>query len=170
VRSVFAVSIVLVLFLGLVMGTTTNVVALTTCSGREPSDGIGSVPLGCGCAGRAPSDFSTAPRPLTGCGGGGNNGHGSDGNGYQGHDYITDPMMGPVGTNVHISTMLSPTDSSCIVASSTSGLVTASSCSMSGGNVKAGFVVGNVPAGTYLIQISGNHYDDYTTLSFTVQS
>jgi hypothetical protein len=40
---------------------------------------------------------------------------------------------------------------------------------MVGRNVKAGFVVGNVPAGTYLIQISGSHYGDYTTLSFTVQ-
>jgi len=103
------------------------------------------------------------------CGGGGNGSH-TDGNGYQGHYYITDPMMGPVGATIHISSMLGRSDTSCSLASPTSGLVTASSCSMVGGNVKADFVVGNVPAGTYLIQISGNHYGDYATLSFTVQS
>jgi hypothetical protein len=153
-RSVFVLSIVLVLFLGLAVGTT-NVAA----------------PCGAAEAGRTAGDYSTAPAPLDGCGGGGGDpGHGSDGNGYHGGpSNSTDPITGPVGTTVRISTMLSPTDTSCTVTSSTPALVTASSCSVSGGNVKAGFVVGNVPAGTYLIQISGNHYVDYTTLSFTVQ-
>jgi hypothetical protein len=41
---------------------------------------------------------------------------------------------------------------------------------MVNGNVHAGFVVGNVPAGTYLIQITGNHYQDIATVSFTVQA
>jgi hypothetical protein len=165
-RSVFVASIVLVLFLGLAVGTTTNVAA-TPCGAGRASSGYGPAPSGCGCGGG-----SGPAAPLTACGGGdpGNGSHAS-GNGYHGDSYNgTDPIMGPVGTSVHISTMLSPTDTSCTVTSSTSGLVTASSCSMSSGNVKAGFVVGNVPAGTYLIQVSGNQYGDYTTLLFTVQS
>jgi len=153
-RSIFVVSIVLVLFLGLAVGTT-------------------NVAASCGPAvGRAPGDYGSGPAPLVGCGVSdpGNGAH-SSGNGYHGGpSNSTDPFIGPVGTTVHISTMLNPTDTSCNVASSTPGLITASSCSMVGGNVKTGFVVGNVPAGTYLIQIAGNHYGDYTTLSFTVQS
>jgi hypothetical protein len=156
-RSVFVVSIVLVPFLGLALTGTTNVAA-SGCAGGAT-------------AGRAAGDYITATVPLPDCLGGGDPGHGSDGNGYHGGpSNSTDPNMGPVGTAVRISTTLSPGDTSCTVASSTLGLVTASSCSMSGGNVKAGFVVGNVPAGTYLVQISGNHYGDYTTLTFTVQS
>ena len=105
------------------------------------------------------------------CGGSNDPGGHTGGNGYHGDSYNgTDPIMGPVGTTVRISTMLSPADTSCSVVSSTSGLVTASSCSIVGGSVKAEFVVGNVPAGTYLIQISGNQYGDYTTVTFTVQS
>ena len=156
-RTILVVSIVLVLFFGLAAGTTTNVAAVCG-GGPAPATGLHGASDGSGSA------------LLDGCGGGGDP-HGSDGNGYHGGpSNSTDPISGPVGTAVHISTMLSSTDTSCTVASSTPSLITASSCNIVVGNVKASFVVGNVPTGTYLVQISGSQYGDYITVTFTVQS
>jgi len=166
-RSLFVVSIVLVLFVGL-MGVGTTNVAASTCGAPG---GIHNIwPDGCGCAGVPNDDYSIAPDPGA-CGGGGDPGGHPGGNGYLGQpNNMTDPIMGPPGTIVHISTIWAYPDSSCTIASSTSGLVTGSSCSIANGNVQASFVVGNVPAGIYLIQISGNHYQDVATATFIVQS
>jgi len=76
-------------------------------------------------------------------------------------------MMGPVGATVNISTTLASTDMGCTLSSPTPGLITASICGLVGGNVEASFVVGNVTAGAYLIQVTGDS-GDYVTLSFMV--
>jgi hypothetical protein len=76
-------------------------------------------------------------------------------------------MMGPVGATVNISTTLPSTDIDCTLSSPTPSLITASTCGVVGGNVEASFVVGNVPAGAYLIQVTGDS-GDYVTLSFMV--
>jgi len=78
-----------------------------------------------------------------------------------------DGMMGPVGATVNISTKLASTDLGCTLSSPTPGLITASICGLVGGNVEASFVVGNVTAGAYLIQVTGDS-GDIVTLSFMV--
>jgi len=78
---------------------------------------------------------------------------------------------GPVGTHVTISgTHFISTDTSCYVSSPTSGsFIVDAGCSVfsisnsTGGylseNVTASFVVGNVPEGQYVVQVSGNAGD-----------
>ena len=76
-------------------------------------------------------------------------------------------LMATVGATVNISTTLDPTDVSCALSSPIPGLITASTCILAGRNVEGSFIVGNVPGGTYLIQVTGDS-GDFATLTFTV--
>jgi hypothetical protein len=74
------------------------------------------------------------------------------------------PATGPTGTQVSVrGTGFLPIDNTCTVSSPSSGVILlgTSACSIQIGTGLpiAGFTIGNVPPGQYLIQVTGNHGD-----------
>ncbi|HMK83179.1 MAG TPA: hypothetical protein VK503_05645, partial [Candidatus Bathyarchaeia archaeon] len=68
------------------------------------------------------------------------------------------PTKGPIGTDVTVTgSGFLPTDQSCTISSLSSGIITNAACSItSGTNATHGsFIVGNVPRGQYVIEVTG---------------
>ena len=70
-----------------------------------------------------------------------------------------------VGSDVSVTgTGFLPTDTSCTFSSPSSALVTSSACVTQGGSLEGSFIVGNVMAGDYVVQASGNQGDSAQAL------
>jgi hypothetical protein len=82
------------------------------------------------------------------------------------------PTKGPLGTSVEFSgTDFSPNDNGCNVFSpQNSGIVTGSACTLRSGQTTptGSFLVGNVPAGEYLIRVQGVVTGDFADAVFNV--
>jgi len=96
-----------------------------------------------------------------------------------GLSFTLTPTSGPVGTDVSFTLTNVPTnDTSCSLSSQPSGTVTIPACVVSNGSGSGTFVVGNVPAGDYVIEVTaciGNNgcspsAGDFAQQEFTVIS
>lgn len=73
---------------------------------------------------------------------------------------------GRIGSEIAVSgSGFLPTDTACVFSSpSSAALVTSAACVIQGGSLWGGFVVGNVMAGAYVIEASGNQGDSAQAL------